>query len=76
MGTETPARSSRKKRKNARVKIPIRQADELSATLYNVRDFCSMHGASEELMAHIRSCEQNVNRAVADRNRVVGLEPR
>ena len=64
---------ARDRRKNCRVKLPIRQAHELAATLYNVRHFCGMNGASEELMAHIRSCEQNVTRAVNDRNRVAGL---
>ena len=61
------------RRKNARVKIPIRQAHEMEATLYNVRHFCGMNGASAELMEHIRACEQNIKRAVADRDRVVGL---
>jgi hypothetical protein len=60
------------RRKNARVKLPIRHAHELEATLHNVREFCGMHGAGEELMSHIRSCEQNVKRAVADRDRVIG----
>lgn len=62
-----------KRRGVTRVKLPIRQAHELEATLYNVRHFCGMHGAGEELMTHIRSCEQNVKRAVADRNRVAGI---
>ena len=62
----------RAKRKNARVKLPIRHAHEIESTLYNVREFCGMHGASEELMAHIRSCQENIKRAVSDRNRVVG----
>ena len=61
------------RRGTARVKLPIRQAHELEATLYNVRHFCGMNGASEELMAHIRSCEDNVKRAVSHRDRVIGI---
>lgn len=64
--------TAKSRRKNARVKLPIRHAHELEATLHNVREFCGMNGASTELMTHIRSCEQNIKKAVADRNRVIG----
>ena len=60
------------KRKNARVKLPIRHANEIEAALHSVREFCGMRGASEDLMTQIRSCQENIKRAVIDRDRVVG----
>ena len=62
-----------KRRGTTRVKLPIRQAHELEATLYNVREFCAMRDASEELMGHIASCQANITRAIDDRNRVAGI---
>ena len=61
------------RRRTASVKLPIRQAHEIEATLHNVREFCGMHGASQELMAHIGACMKNITHAINERNRVVGI---
>lgn len=62
------------KRKNVRVKVPVRQAVEIEMTLRNARDFCGRNGAAQELMDHLASCVRNMKQAVDDRNRVVGLK--
>ncbi len=63
-----------KKRKNVRVKLPIRRAVEVEMTLRNARDFCGMRGASSELMEHLGNCITSVTEAINNRNRVLGLE--
>lgn len=64
------------KRKHARVKLPIRQAIEIEMTLANAREFCGMNGAGSEIMGHLRTCFENISRAIEARNRVVGIKER
>ena len=67
-------RSIKEKRKNARVKLPIRQAIDMEMTLRNARDFCGVHGANREMMEHLVACINNLSQAIDARNRVVGLK--
>ncbi len=65
---------ARQKRKNVRVKLPIRQAIEIEMTLRNVSDFCAVRNADSEVLAYIARSLRSITTAIDARNRVVGLK--